>query len=342
MKYKDYRVVDFIKDDFFVEWVKNPNAQSNNFWQEYTNSNPEQIRQIQEAKGFINSIEYDDYEPLSSNEYIELFENILKPVNRNENPLGRKFVRSALKVAAAVTVLFTIAFLYKASESDKKPIQEQASFNSIKQNPRGQKSISILPDGTKINLNAESTLIVDSLFGVNERKVFLKGEAFFDVVPDQSRPFIITTGKVETKVLGTSFNVRSFEDETNIEILVVSGEVSVSDLSGNSVYLNVNDLLEYDQASRNIKITNQKDLSPYLGWKEGILVFDDDKYDQVVEKIEKWYNVRIVSEENFRLSGRYTAKYDNTTLKKVMDGWSYSSGFSYTISTDNTIKINKP
>jgi len=339
MKYRDYQVVDFIKDDFFVEWIKNPSTQSNNFWQAYIAANPDQIQSIKQARAFITSISYDEHLPLSGEEYIEIFERILKPSKQNPWAVRKKIARRSLQLAATISIVFVLSVLFRQIKAEETHPKEVPLTTIIKENPRGQKSTSILPDGTRINLNAESQLIIDPKYGVNERKVHLVGEAFFDVAPDKSKPFIIKTGKVATMVLGTSFNVRSFANEDNIEILVVSGEVSVSDTLGNSILLNPNELLEYDHLNSMIKMTTHKNLIPYIGWKDGVLAFRDDDFKQVIDKIEQWYDVKIIIDENFQLHGKYTAEYNHKSLKKVMDGWSYASGFSYTLSKDNTVKL---
>lgn len=339
MKYRDYQVVDFIKDDFFVEWIKNPNTESNSFWQEYIAANTDQIQTIKQAREFITSISYDDHQPLTGEEYIEIFESILKPSKQSTWGVNKKLVRQSLQLAATISIVFVLSVLYRQIITKESPQNGAPLAAIIKENPRGQKSTSILPDGTKISLNAESQLIIDPTYGINKRKVHLVGEAFFDVAPDKSKPFIIKTGKVETKVLGTSFNIRSFVNEDNIEILVVSGEVSVSDTLGNSILLNPNELLEYDYRNSMIKMTIHKNLIPYIGWKDGILAFEDDEFKQVIDKIEQWYDVKIIMEKNSQIHGKYTAEYNNKSLEKVMDGWSYASGFSYTLSKDNTVKL---
>lgn len=334
MKYRDYSVVDFVTDDFFVDWVKNPNEESSAFWNEYITSNPVQRQVISDAKSLILSISYTKTKPLlTSDEYLETFENIIKGTRRT----GFRCKKSIIPVAAAIALIttFTILLLpFIAAESS--PAKEKRLIVT-KENPRGQKSISILPDGTKIHLNAESELIIDSLFGHSERKVFLNGEAYFDVAENQSKPFVIRTKELTTTVLGTSFNIRSYKVEEEVSIAVVSGKVEVSHSKGDSYQLRPYDLLRYEKKNNRFKADKVNDLTSHVGWKDGILTFRNDTFDQVKEKIERWYDVTIQVDFGHEARGLYSASYDNKSLIKVLDGWCYTSGFSYKKNKDNII-----
>lgn len=335
MKYCDYKVVDFVKDDFFVAWVKHPNEESSAFWEKYIVANPDKRKIILDARSFILSISYDDVEPLTSDEYLETFENIIKGTGRN----GFKWKKIIMPAAAVVALIaaFTMLF-YQFNLTEPLPPKEKRVIVT-KENPRGQKSTSILLDGTKVHLNAESELIIDSLFGLSERKVYLTGEAYFDVSDDQSKPFIILTDELKTTVLGTSFNIRSYDSEEHTKIVVVSGKVKVSHLSANSFQLKPYDLLKYKKENGKFQTEKVNDLASHIAWKDGVLTFDNNTFDEVKEKIERWYDVKIKIDTDHKMEGSYSASYDNKSLIKVLDGWSYASGFSYEKSKDNIIII---
>lgn len=341
MKYKEYKEVDFLKDDFFVDWVKRPTPESSEFWKEFVATHQEQRAVINRAKLLINSIEYTENQPLKREEYIDMFDNILEK-NRSQVSTDRKqdFVKRVLKVAAALGLLLVSFVLYDQFTKPTEITRVAAPAMSItKSNPKGQKSSSVLPDGTKVKLNSESSLIVDASFGDVDRRVELIGEAFFEVTSDTQRPFIIKTNKVETKVIGTSFNVRSYSDENNMEVLVVTGEVSVSDDLGNSIILNPNELLEYDRSENSIKKSVRTDALAHIGWKDGILLFENDPFQKVIGKIERWYDVEISFPENSHVPGDYTATFHNKSLERVMDGWSFASEFNYTMNENEKIII---
>ena len=333
MKYRDYSVVDFVTDDFFVAWVKHPNEESSLFWNEYIISNPGQRQVISDARSLVLSISYAKPEPLTSDEYLETLENIIKGAPRS----GFRWKKIMLPVAATVALIVAFTLILRPfNAADASPAEEKRVIVT-KENPRGQKSISILPDGTKIHLNAESELIIDSLFGHSDRKVYLTGEAYFDVTENKSKPFVIWTKELKTTVLGTSFNIRSFEDEGEASIVVVSGNVKVSHSMGDSYQLRPYDLLRYEKKNNRFKADKINNLTSHVGWKDGILTFENDTFDQVKEKIERWYDVTIQADFGHEAGGLYSASYDNKSLIKVLDGWSYTSGFSYKKNKDNII-----
>lgn len=342
MKYKDYQVTDFIKDEFFVEWVMNPNAEVRDFWTEWIASNPGQVPVINKAKQFINSFEYAPYEPLSREEYAEIFENILKNEKSSSSESYRKNRWFILKIAATISfIALGLLFYLDFSAEETKDLRPQIGITqTVKSNPKGRKSLTKLPDGTMVKLNAESTISFDSRFGKNNRMVDLSGEAFFDVTPNRQLPFIIKMGDITTKVIGTSFNVRAFENESNTQIVVVSGEVAVTDKLGNAIVLNAHEMLEYDRYERSLTKSLCNDVKEVIGWKDGILLFNKDPFDKVVNKIERWYDVKIELTDNFKMPGDYTGEYHNKSLKKVMDGISYASGFKYSM-IDNRIILSQ-
>lgn len=345
MNYKEYQVVDFINDEFFVEWVRNPARESNNFWREWVSANPNQVTTINQARQFITSLEYADHKPLKSEEYAEIFENILRA--RRESVLiapKRNYIRTTLKIAASILVVIMAFVLYRQSGSfltDTPTFDKQETRTITQNNPKGQKSLITLPDGSKVKLAAESKLTYNIPFAINDRKVALIGEAFFDVAAIEQMPFTIRTGKIETLVRGTSFNIRSYEDEDNVQILVVTGMVTVSDGGGNSIVLNPHEMVEYDHYDNQIKKSVCDDLKKIIGWKDGVLVFEDEPFDKVIDKIERWYGVKIEFGDDFIAPGNYTGAYHNKSIKKVMDGLSYASEFKYKIINDHKILVTQ-
>ncbi len=345
MKYQDYGVEDFIKDEFFVEWVKNPNSKSNDFWKKWMAKHPEQVPVILQAQEFINSMRYDDFVELREDEYLDIFEGILRRhkagrvVTVGNSPVVKRWQRIAATIVLVLASVFGLYYgLHETNPVGQHP-PEVVQF--IKKNPLGQKLLVSLPDGSKVKLNAGTTLIYNSEFGKSNRKVELRGEAFFDVQKRPDLPFVIRSGELTTKVLGTSFNVRYYEDENKIQVLVVRGEVAVSDDIGSSIVLNPRDMLEYNHADKNIRKTVCEDIASIIGWKDGILNFNNEPFEQVVEKIHKWYGVDVEIEEGLRIEGYYTGEYKNKSLEKVMDGISYASGFNYRFINENKILIYK-
>lgn len=233
--------------------------------------------------------------------------------------------------------------------------------NAVKANQvgtkKGSKSHILLPDGTSVWLNADSKIIYPGEFHGKTREVSLVGEAFFDVVKNVDKPFIIHTGTMDVKVLGTVFNVRSYPDEMTTEASLLRGliEVTLNGKEKKKILLKPNEkltVLNSDEsyqktgsavAKKNVlteedipllTITkihyNQKDSSnAETSWVYNKLSFDNEKMDRVLSKIEQWYNTEIVLEDESIRSKHFTATFENKSLDDVMEALAVVLNFIY-------------
>ncbi len=150
-----------------------------------------------------------------------------------------------------------------------------------------------LPDGTKVWLNAGSSLKYPMSFAKNERRVRLEGEAFFEVTKDSARPFKVLSKGQEIEVLGTAFNVNAYPDNTAIKTTLVKGKVK---LSNNNRYSEAIYLLPGQQSTNTnngkIQLANV-DTAPFTAWKEGLFYFDETPLSDALQQIGRWYNVEV-------------------------------------------------
>jgi len=150
-----------------------------------------------------------------------------------------------------------------------------------------------LPDGTKVWLNAGSSLKYPMSFAKNERRVRLEGEAFFEVTKDSARPFKVRSKGQEIEVLGTAFNVNAYPDNTTIKTTLVKGKVK---LSNNNRYSEAIYLLPGQQSTNTnngkIQLANV-DTAPFTAWKEGLFYFDETPLSDALQQIGRWYNVEV-------------------------------------------------
>ncbi|MEM1138211.1 MAG: FecR domain-containing protein, partial [Bacteroidota bacterium] len=180
-----------------------------------------------------------------------------------------------LKVAASL--LFIIAawwsFTYYV-QLDKNTTSEILSSKTIeKYNPAGRKSTIKLPDGSIIKLNSESSIKFPERFTTNTREIELKGEAFLEITKDPSKPFIVKTGNIRTKVLGTSFNIKAIPDTETVKIALVEGAVQVTDYQSNmDIFLKPGEMVT--AKPENFQ-KSHFDYNTEIGWKDGLLVFKD-------------------------------------------------------------------
>lgn len=151
-----------------------------------------------------------------------------------------------------------------------------------------------LPDGSTVWLNSGSSLSCPAVFDSESRNVELKGEAFFDVIKNEKVPMIVTTGNLKVKVYGTRFNVNAFPDEGTIETTLVEGKVTIIPSKSKTEYqLLPGYTSSYSTRDRNLQITKVSEMDVFTGWKEGKLLFRDEQFDEIIKKLERWYNVDI-------------------------------------------------
>ncbi|MCH8904309.1 MAG: FecR domain-containing protein [Bacteroidetes bacterium] len=185
---------------------------------------------------------------------------------------------------------------------------------------RAEMKESSLPDGSTFALNRYSSLKYDKDYGKQDRRVILKGEVYFDVEPDSTRPFIIDAGPVIVTVLGTSFYINASEENDLVEVIVESGTVSVaykSD-SANNVVLTKGDKAEFKLIDNTLLKLPNTDVN-YLSWKTRRLVFKDKKLKKVVKSLNKVYNSNIVIECDEIKNRRDTHTFDNKTLEQILN-----------------------
>lgn len=175
-----------------------------------------------------------------------------------------------------------------------------------------------LPDGTVGWLNSNSRVKYNGNF-INDRHVTLTGEVFFDVYKDKKRPFTVTTKDVNVNVLGTRFNIASYENERNIEVVLEEGKLIFNDNSMNKPYMmSPNDLVTYDKTTK-IYSTEVVQTHKYLSWTEGKLVFRNDPLDVIARRLERWYNVDVEINGCLNEDLRWRATFIDDSLEEVLD-----------------------
>jgi ferric-dicitrate binding protein FerR (iron transport regulator) len=205
--------------------------------------------------------------------------------------------------------------------------------------PNGQTSNVVLSDGTHVYLNSGSTLKYNADYSISGREVFLVGEAYFDVVTDKSKPFIVHTSSFDVFATGTSFNVQAYPNSDISDVTLVSGKVSVVSgfmdeplalASGNNVslYRNTNEF-------RLSKIEG----SQYVSWKDGIITFRNARLGDIAKMLERTYNVTIV----FADEKTKDVQYNGTMLRykpidQILDILELTSDIRFDIET----RANEP
>lgn len=176
-----------------------------------------------------------------------------------------------------------------AIDSNKR--QQTARLDNIVWVPQGGEYHLTLSDGTEVWLNAETKLKFPTRFSGDKRIVELSGEAYFEVTHNASKPFIIRTDDINVKVLGTSFGVRSYQEENSIFTTLVSGSVEVQGTQKN-VRLTPSHQAIFDKSTRNLAI-KQVDTELYTGWKDGKMLYDNCPLEEILRDLKRRYSFEV-------------------------------------------------
>ena len=217
--------------------------------------------------------------------------------------------------AAAVLILGLIS--YMALDWLGQGKEDVSSLIISKENPRGQKSKIQLPDGSVVWLNAESKLRYPEVFESDIRKVYLEGEAFFDVMHNKARPFVIDVSGGQIKVLGTSFNVRVYPDDQDVETSVVTGKVAFQSEDAKASEILPGEQVIYSKNEK-VLIKQPIDTGEIIAWTRGELIFKDESLREVAKELERWFNVKISARGKKVLKCRITANFNNKSLEEIL------------------------
>jgi ferric-dicitrate binding protein FerR (iron transport regulator) len=231
------------------------------------------------------------------------------------------------RIAAILIFPLLLSFAAYYYFSQETSVVNAPAYAEI-QCPMGVRTKFDLPDGSTGFLNSGSRLKYPVQFN-GERKVELVGEAFFDVVHNAESPFHVTTKNLDIKVLGTSFNVIANEDEPTEEIVLQTGSVDVSSLSGKSLaVLSPNEQLILDVQKRTFE-KNKVEASTYTSWKEGKLVFRKENMQQMARRLSRWYNVDIVVDDKELDDYTFHATFIDEPLDEVLKMLSITTPLKY-------------
>lgn len=157
--------------------------------------------------------------------------------------------------------------------------------------PSGKRSFLALSDGSKIWVNANTRVVYPAVFEKEKREIYVEGEIFLEITPDKDRPFIVKTNTMDINVLGTSFNVSAYEDDSYTAVVLVSGKVNVRTKDEQLADLTPNEMLHFENG--HIK-TAQVNVENYISWRHGAYVFDKVQFSVILNKLSRYYGKKIV------------------------------------------------
>lgn len=261
----------------------------------------------------------------------------------------------------AISVCITAVIFFNVSKVPRKEITEQLAKNEISTR-KGSKTNLVLPDGTKVWLNSSSKLEYTKEYGNKTREVTLIGEAYFDVVKNAEKPFVIHTNKMDIKVVGTVFNVKCYPGDKTTETSLVRGsiEVTMKDrqekimLKPNEKLIINNEEIKDDKkivlakqaqtiTQKPIILLSHLTLLPKdntiieTAWVRNRLIFVSETFEDVALKMERWYSVNIVFADGPLKKAFLTGSFEKETITEALNALELTTGFSYSMKNNNVI-----
>ena len=273
-------------------------------------------------------------------------------------------IRNVLTYAAVILLFIGIPSLFIYRHFFITPVESfEGKILTQISAPKGSKTEMVLADGSKVWLNAGSVLKYGTDFNKTNREVFLDGEAYFDVAKNKNKPFLVRTSKLTLRVLGTSFNVKSYSEENTIETTLIRGSVKVekSEMDGSiSNYLlkpnqkaifnkTVGDIKFYDLSDKksikkivevasvpNLPIKTQNSIEPLsalvekdISWKDGYFLVFDETLESIMIKVGRRFDINIEFKNQAIKKLRYSGKIKESTPEQILEALKITSPIEY-------------
>lgn len=198
---------------------------------------------------------------------------------------------------------------------------KEPQYNTLS-NPRGSKVLGLtLADGSRVWLNAASSLRYPTAFTGNDRKVEITGEAYFEVAHNPAMPFVVSKGGTTVQVLGTHFNVNAYDDERSLNVTLLQGSVSVSTVGGRQPRVIRPGEQAQVEKDGTIELVNSVDLDEVMAWKNGLFSFKGAGIESIMRQVARWYDVDVVFEKQVteRFYAEVSMSTNVSTLLKMLE-----------------------
>ena len=232
---------------------------------------------------------------------------------------------------------------YADADNQNRGANRKLRYNTLRV-PYGKRFDIQLSDGSIVHLNAGSKLRYPVEFIEGQtRKVFLDGEGYFLVAPDQKNSFIVMANRISTKVYGTEFNISSYKNEEQTRVVLVEGSVAVYENEDESneaasIFLAPNDMASFDKLSELLEV-KAIDVSSHVAWVDGALFFKNEPFNHILRKLERHYNVKISNQYHALDQERFTGMFRIENVEEVLNTFKRTTDFEFEIN-DQHIIIN--
>ena len=226
---------------------------------------------------------------------------------------------------------------------DREPVQSgetpSLAMNTL-ETPRGGEYSLVLSDGTRVFLNAETRLTFPEVFADDVREVILEGEAYFEVTGSGTKAFIIKTFQYDVSVYGTSFNVSAYPADGNSHTTLVSGSVGIRTAAGAELRLIPGEQAFYSKEDSSL-VSRKVDTDVYTSWKDGKFMFMDESLEEIMRRLERWYNTETVYLDEGVMERHFTGTLDRyDRVEDILDKIALAARIEFRL-VGNTIYVDK-
>ncbi|NLR65921.1 DUF4974 domain-containing protein [Chitinophaga varians] len=365
MNFQDYEAIDFACDESFQRYCREEHEADIAFWAEWARQHPGKTAVLEEARqlvallsarqgGRVEQLKHlrdglTQYERLQ-----HALEGSLPALPEEPTPVNRyHYIRYAAAVIGGAVILAAGGYFFSRQQRAARMSSEMAAATVISAGDEPRKSV-ILPDGSALVLRKNSRVELAEGFNRVNRDLTLTGEAFFDVVKDVHRPFMVHTSAFDIKVLGTVFNVSAYTGHPLMEASLFRGSVEITCAQGpaQKIVLQPNQKLTIagtatgkTTAAPVLKVL-PLDADPVnhkareIAWVRNRLEIENEPLADIAGKLEKWYGIRIAFADDAVKQYRYSGTFESETVLKALDALQLSYPFNFKMVND-TIIISK-
>lgn len=360
-------VEDLVCDESFQQYCLGSNLSDQLLWQEWLSVHPDRTEDFESARKLVNLLSLNQGSRLQQLKDLRAgikqreglqhsLAEVLSAKVRTPVPVRfSKLYQYISGAAAAILVLTSIYFFQTRAKNSLKqePISSGTEITQVISSGQELRKTFVLPDGTMITLAKGSSIEWRAKFNVERREIWLKGEAFFDVKHDASRPFTVHTEFDDVRVLGTVFNVSAYPNAKAMETFLIKGSVRVNSkqYEGYYVILKPNQKLISNKSANIVTDNNPaahfkiksaaSDLSSKeLNWVKNRLDIEDQPLSEIVLKLQNWYGIEIVIKDESVKNYRYSGIFENETIVKTLEALQLSYPFTFKLE-QNKILISK-
>jgi transmembrane sensor len=345
-KYQKYNTEDFLSDKSFQKWVSNPAPESDLYWQTLLAQYPELNQTVHEAKLIFITIQNQKPIHPSQSQIQKIWKNI------NTVPLHRHITNYRWLAAASVVLLLASGVYFNRSKPTyyAQSVAQKSLIEKV--NNSAKPMAVILADGSVITLDKGAKLSYPQKFKADKREVYLLGNAFFEITKNPNQPFLVYANATVTKVLGTSFWINAPENQSDVNVIVKTGKVSVYaeqefkklGLSPNQdavvgVVLTPNQQVKYNPVVQTLEKSVVPQPEIVIESKAQELIFDEVPISDAFKVLEKTYGIKIVYDEETLAKCLITTSFTDEPLFDKLSILCKATGSTYEV-IDGQIIIN--